>query len=77
MPFGDGTGPRGMGPMTGRQAGYCSGFGRPGFTNQIPRRGWLGLGWGRLSGYAYAAPYPAWPRWGGRHWATPYRYAWW
>ncbi|MCD6382905.1 MAG: DUF5320 domain-containing protein, partial [Thermoplasmata archaeon] len=25
MPWGDGTGPMGMGPMTGRGAGYCSG----------------------------------------------------
>ncbi|NLG67487.1 MAG: DUF5320 domain-containing protein, partial [Actinobacteria bacterium] len=25
MPRGDGTGPEGMGPMTGRGAGYCAG----------------------------------------------------
>jgi len=46
MPFGDGTGPRGMGPMTGRGAGYCAGFGRPGFANPIPGRGWTGWGYG-------------------------------
>ena len=61
MPFGDGTGPRGMGPMTGRGAGYCAGFGRPGFTNPIPRRGrfgfGLGLGRGRPYGYPYAGKY--------------------
>lgn len=28
MPRGDGTGPQGMGPMTGRAAGYCIGSGR-------------------------------------------------
>jgi hypothetical protein len=56
MPFGDGTGPRGMGPMTGRGAGYCAGFSRPGFTNPIPGRGWFGLGRGR--GRAYGLPYP-------------------
>ena len=26
MPRGDGTGPRGLGPMTGRAAGYCAGY---------------------------------------------------
>ena len=30
MPAGDGTGPRGFGPMTGRAAGYCTGFDKPG-----------------------------------------------
>jgi len=53
MPFGDGTGPRGMGPMTGRRAGYCAGFGRPGFTNPIPGRGWFGFGLGRGRPYGY------------------------
>ena len=33
MPKGDRTGPMGQGAMTGRQAGYCSGFPTPGFTN--------------------------------------------
>ncbi len=33
MPRGDGTGPEGMGAMTGRAAGYCTGFNRPGFMN--------------------------------------------
>ena len=54
MPFGDGTGPRGMGPMTGRGAGYCAGFGRPGFANPIPGRRWFGFGWRRAYGYPYA-----------------------
>jgi len=26
MPRGDGTGPWGLGPMTGRAAGYCAGY---------------------------------------------------
>ncbi len=30
MPGGDQTGPMGMGPMTGRGAGYCNGFAVPG-----------------------------------------------
>lgn len=46
MPGGDGTGPMGMGPMTGRGAGFCSGSGMPGFMNRGGRgmhgrgRGW-------------------------------------
>jgi hypothetical protein len=33
MPRGDRTGPAGMGPMTGRAAGYCAGYGMPGYRN--------------------------------------------
>jgi len=47
MPRGDGTGPGGMGPMTGRAAGYCAGYDRPGFTNPIGGRLGGGFGWGR------------------------------
>lgn len=32
MPRGDGSGPWGSGPMTGRGLGYCAGYGEPGFT---------------------------------------------
>ena len=56
MPFGDGTGPMGLGPMTGRGAGFCAGFGRPGFTNPIPGRR-FGFGWGMPYGYPYAGSY--------------------
>ncbi|MFO8031339.1 MAG: DUF5320 domain-containing protein [Desulfohalobiaceae bacterium] len=49
MPAGDRTGPMGMGPRTGRAAGYCSGFGAPGFANPMPGRG-LGFGRGRGRG---------------------------
>ncbi len=38
MPFGDGTGPMGLGPMTGRAAGYCAGYSVPGYMNPIPGR---------------------------------------
>ncbi len=52
MPRGDGTGPMGLGPMTGRAAGYCAGFSAPGFIN--PMGGRLGLGRGRgFSPYTY------------------------
>jgi hypothetical protein len=33
MPRGDGTGPMGMGPMSGRGAGYCASFTAPGWAN--------------------------------------------
>ena len=33
MPGGDGTGPAGMGPMTGRATGYCVGYAVPGYLN--------------------------------------------
>ena len=47
MPRGDRTGPMGMGPMTGRRAGYCSGYAAPGFANPGPRMGFgRGMGWG-------------------------------
>lgn len=48
MPWGDRTGPLGMGPMTGRGAGYCGGYAGPGFQNLTPGRGFWG--WGRSRG---------------------------
>jgi len=55
MPGGDGTGPWGLGPMTGRRAGYCMGFSTPGFANPYvhPRFGYgrgMGMGFGRRGG---------------------------
>ena len=46
MPRGDGTGPGGMGPMTGRAAGFCAGYPVPGYANPVGGRG-MGMGWGR------------------------------
>jgi len=79
MPAGDGTGPRGMGSMTGRGAGYCAGCGVPGYANPIPGRG-MGMGWGRgagwgsgrgrRGGWGYVPVQPGWapvgyaPAWG-------------
>jgi len=60
MPGGDGTGPMGMGPMTGRAAGYCAGYAMPGYANPIGGRG-RGVwgrgrgGWGRGRGFGFAA----------------------
>jgi len=52
MPRGDGTGPMGMGPMTGRAAGYCAGYQVPGYANPIPGRG-FGAGFGRGRGFGF------------------------
>ncbi|WP_202319246.1 DUF5320 domain-containing protein [Archaeoglobus neptunius] len=47
MPGGDGTGPWGRGPRTGRRAGFCSGYSRPGFMNRsvYPPFGGRWFGW--------------------------------
>ncbi len=42
MPRGDGTGPNGMGPVTGRGAGFCAGFSVPGAMNAPGMFGGLG-----------------------------------
>lgn len=71
MPRGDGTGPAGMGPMTGRAAGYCAGYSVPGYANPIGGRGafrgagFFGGGFGRGRGYRnmyYATGQPGWYR---------------
>jgi hypothetical protein len=87
MPGGDRTGPAGMGPMTGRAAGYCAGYGVPGYMN--PTAAWgagAGFGrgsWGRGGGrgrrnWFYATGMPGWaratrglPAWGGVGWGYP------
>ncbi|MEW6367689.1 MAG: DUF5320 domain-containing protein [Acidobacteriota bacterium] len=84
MPRGDRTGPVGMGPMTGRAAGYCAGLGVPGYSNPAPGRmfragvgmGGGGLGRGFGGGgrgwrhWFHATGLPGWMRFGG--WAAPY-----
>ncbi|MBN1123781.1 MAG: DUF5320 domain-containing protein [Sedimentisphaerales bacterium] len=46
MPGGDRTGPAGMGPITGRAAGFCAGHPVPGYMNPAPGRGFWGAGRG-------------------------------
>lgn len=46
MPAGNGTGPAGLGPMTGRAVGYCAGYSIPGYANPIRGRGFYGYGTG-------------------------------
>jgi len=47
MPRGDRSGPMGMGPRTGRGAGYCAGNPAAGYENPLPGRGAFGGGGGR------------------------------
>ncbi|MDD5566195.1 MAG: DUF5320 domain-containing protein [Candidatus Omnitrophica bacterium] len=70
MPRGDGTGPMGLGPMTGRAAGFCAGYSMPGYANPLPGRGYFGGGRGfygrggargRRNWY-YATGLPGWQR---------------
>ena len=56
MPRGNRRGPWGLGPMTGRAAGYCADYPVPGYLNPIPRfgRGYgFGRGWGRRRGRGF------------------------
>jgi hypothetical protein len=64
MPFGDGTGPLGFGPKTGRVAGYCAGYSVPGYMNPILGRGfWCWWGGGRgWRHWFYATGLPGWMR---------------
>ena len=65
MPFGDGSGPGGMGSRTGRGFGYCTGYPHPGFTMGRGFMRGTGRGFGRgfhrgfgyLAGYGPYAPY--------------------
>ena len=90
MPRGDGTGPAGMGPMTGRAAGFCAGYSAPGYMNPVGGRGMgagggfgrgfgggFGGGRGRRNQY-YATGLPGWQRasMGMPAWGAPgYAYA--
>mgnify|MGYP002339301101 CR=1 FL=1 len=52
MPGGDRTGPMGMGPMSGRGAGFCAGFNQPGaMTPGFGCRGGFGRGRGFGRGF--------------------------
>ncbi len=68
MPGGDRTGPAGMGPMTGRGAGFCAGYAVPGYANPVGGRGFWGFGRGGGGrGWRhqfYATGLPGWARGG-------------
>jgi hypothetical protein len=67
MPGGDRSGPVGAGPMTGRGAGWCAGYERPGSAASTPGRsagvGYRcgGRGWRNMY---YATGLPGWARTG-------------
>ena len=63
MPRGERTGPDGLGPMTGRRAGYCAGYSVPGYMNDVPRGGG-GYGYGRGARWGYGGGYGRGYRWG-------------
>jgi hypothetical protein len=52
MPRGDGSGPMGMGPMTGRATGICEGNDVAGFISPAFGRG-CGMGFGRGRGMGF------------------------
>ena len=67
MPGGDRTGPAGLGPMTGRSAGYCAGYPVPGYLNAFSGLGYWGWGRGRGGGRGwrnlfYATGLTGWQR---------------
>ena len=63
MPFGDGTGPAGMGPMTVRAAGLCAGYPVPSYMNPtVGRAGFYSAGITAVGpysagAYGYGMPY--------------------
>ena len=73
VPRGDGTGPLGQGPMTGRGAGLCAGYSTPGYANSWGGRGmpW-GQGWQRGIGRGWRlASYQGFPTFAGYAFAPP------
>ena len=65
MPGGDGTGPIGRGPMTGRAAGLCAGYPNPGYMTNPGYGQGFGRGRGRGIGRGF------WGR-GRRFWYREY-----
>lgn len=66
MPRRDGTGPMGMGSMTGRGAGFCTGFATSSYANPVG----YGCGFGGGRGFRrmfYATGLPRWARFGGQN----------
>ena len=70
MPGGDRTGPQGMGPMTGRAAGYCAGNDVPGYASPGAGRG-FGAGRGYGAGRGPGVGRGSWGA-GGRGWRNMY-----
>jgi hypothetical protein len=67
MPRGNRTGPAGLGPLTGRGAGFCAGYEMPGYANHVMGRGFSGRGRGGAFGRGrrnmyWATGMPGWAR---------------
>ncbi|AEA47877.1 DUF5320 domain-containing protein [Archaeoglobus veneficus] len=60
MPGGDGTGPWGLGPRTGRAAGLCAGYRMPGFANRFVWPPFGGKWFGRFRWRRFGRPYRRW-----------------
>lgn len=75
MPFGDRTGPAGMGPRTGRGAGYCSGFDYPGYVAGPGFGGGRGRGFGRGFGWRAGFRPGFGPFWGYYNSPVPFQYS--
>jgi len=53
----------GLGPMSGRAAGFCAGYSMPGYSNPVSGRGYFGRGGGRgRRNCFYATGLPGWQR---------------
>ena len=83
MPAGNGMGPAGMGPMTGRGAGFCAGYPTPGYMSPYGGRypyGGFGIGRGRGGGFGRGRGMGfgrgrGWGRGFGYGYNSPYPYA--
>ena len=67
MPAGNRRGPMGMGPMSGRGAGYCAGYEMPGYANPMGGRPGMGMRAFGGRGHRYwfhATGQPGWMRMG-------------
>ena len=70
MPRGDRTGPQGMGPMTGKGAGFCAGYTNPGVAFGFGRRFGRGVGRGWRNRFSVAGR-PGWDDYGPAAYAAP------
>jgi len=78
MPFGDRTGPRGLGPMTGRQLGQCAGAWPGEWSGGYYERS-CAFGWGRGRGWRHqynTTGLPGWARGGGSRFGSPRHSPW-
>lgn len=61
MPGFDGTGPRGMGPVTGGGRGFCSPWGRGAAFRRGIVQPYSGVPYAQYSGFGFRGTSPLWP----------------